>query len=233
MSAAAKRAHFAPQPHRRAMIAKVHLASKQLGLDEDTYRSVLHEVTGHMSAADCSEADLARLVDHFRARGFRPLAKPKKPGQRAAADHAPARKARALWISLYHLAAIDNASEQALEAFARRQLKVEALQWADQAQCYKLIEALKAIAERHGWQQDDIPASVGVNQKIRTLKVRLLDAIVAKLKDAGLADKSWTLEDVAWRLCGLELPFGLPGQSTERLDEITRSLGAKLRDDRP
>ena len=76
MNAVAKKARFAPHPHRRAMIAKVHLASKQLGLDEDTYRSVLHQVTGHMSAADCSEAELSAVVEHFRARGFAPLAKP-------------------------------------------------------------------------------------------------------------------------------------------------------------
>lgn len=234
MNAVAKSARFAPHPHRRAMIAKVHLASKQLGLDEDTYRSVLHQVTGHMSAADCSEAELSAVVEHFKARGFAPLARPKKRGRPAAADHPAAKKARALWISLGHLGAIDNVSEQALEAFARRQLKVTALQWADQALCYKLIEALKAIAQRHGWEQGGFPPGDGPSQKLRTLKVRLCDAILVRLKDAGIVPPGWRLEDAAWRLCGIEAgEGGVFGWDLQKLDAVAMGLGRKLKEDRP
>lgn len=230
---AARKARFAPQPHRRAMIAKVHLASKQLGLDEDTYRSVLFQVTGQMSAADCSEAELTELVEHFKARGFK--ARPaKKPGQRTAADHLPARKARALWISLYHLGAIDNSSEQALEAFARRQLKVDALQWADQAQCYKLIEALKAMAERHGWRQGGLPPTMNGNAKLRALKLRLCEAIWRKLVDKAFVPENWLIEDAAFRLCGITSAVGgCLSWDLQQLDAVAAALGRKLREDRP
>ncbi|MFX8708345.1 regulatory protein GemA, partial [Acinetobacter baumannii] len=70
--------------------------------------------------------------------------------------HPMARKARALWISLHKLGVVHNPSEQALEAFAKRQLGCEKLVWARQSDAYRLIEALKSMAERAGWRQHNI-----------------------------------------------------------------------------
>lgn len=233
MKAVVKKARFAPYPHRRALIAKVKLASKQLGLDDDTYRSVLAQVTGQMSAADCSEAELAAMVEHFKARGWQ--AKPaRKVGKRPAADHPVARKARAMWISLYHLDAIDSSSEQALEAFARRQLKVDALQWADQSLGYRLIEALKAVAERHGWTQGEFPPNADASQKLHILKRRLCDAILTKLKDKTLVPSGWRLEETAFQLCGIDSDAGGAfSWDIQVLDAVAAALGRKLREDRP
>lgn len=233
MNAVVKKARFAPHPHSRALIAKVKLASKQLGLDDDTYRSVLAQVTGQMSAADCSEAELAALVEHFKARGWK--ARPaRKVGRRPAADHPVAKKARAMWISLYHLGAVDNSSEQALEAFARRQLKVDALQWADQSLGYRLVEALKAMAERHGWLQGGFPPHADASRKLLTLKRRLCEAILVKLKGEGFVPMRWELEDAAFRLCGFESDSGGAfSWDIQRFDAVAAALGCKLREDRP
>ena len=122
--------------HRRAMIAKINIARQQLAMDEDEYRQGLLDQTGHLSLRECSDRELDRMLDWLKRKGFRPL-----PGKKAA-DHPMARKARALWISLYHLGAVHNPAEQALEAFAQRQLKCERLNWARQSDSYLLIEAL-------------------------------------------------------------------------------------------
>jgi len=106
--------------HRRAMLAKIHVARKELALAEDDYRQIMLDETGNTSAADCTEGELERALKRFAALGFKP--QPAKASSRAA-QHPMARKARALWISLYHLGAVRSPSEQALEAFARRQLK--------------------------------------------------------------------------------------------------------------
>ncbi|HEX7821066.1 MAG TPA: regulatory protein GemA [Sphingobium sp.] len=231
MSAAARRAvpaqFDASAQRRRSLLAKVHLARKQLGMDEDTYRGAMHEATGHMSAGDCSEVELAKALKHFEARGFAP--KPRTKGGRRPATHKLAGKARALLISLYHLNAVDSASEQALEAWAARQLKVVALQWADQTQCDKLIEALKAVAERNGWSQKLIGhyAKMDSAGKVHVLKYRLCEAILVKLKDKGVAPADWSLDIAAWRLCGLD--FG-PAKTGEDLELCARSLGRKLRE---
>lgn len=154
---------------RRAAVVKVQIARKELGLADDDYRSILERLTGQTSSAACSDAELGRVLDEFKAKGWTPKVAaggkakagrvptstgtaprsiPNRP-----ADHPAAKKARALWLSLWNLGEIRDPSEAALEAFARRQLKVERLQWADQGLTYKLIEALKAMAERAGWSQ--------------------------------------------------------------------------------
>lgn len=149
MSAAAARPLVAA--HRRAMIAKVHLGAKDLGLDEDARRDVLQRVTGHRSSADCTDDQLDAVLAEFKRLGW----KSTTPGGKAgAAKHPVALKARAMWISLWNLGAIRNGSEKALEAFAARQLGVDRLQWADQAKGKSLLEALKKMAEREGWSQD-------------------------------------------------------------------------------
>lgn len=214
--------------YRRALTAKVHLAKKALGLSEDDYRATLLRLTGHSSSTDCSEAQLVKLIDHFKSSGFVPTASPKSAKtRRQPADHPSARKARALWISLYHLGSIDNPSEAALEAFARRQLKVAALQWADQAQCYKLVEALKAMAKRDGWSQD-VGTAKG-DRAVHMLKVRLVEAIMAKLREKDIIPANWTISEAVFRLCGMETEFSSIFTTSE-LEQIAAHLGAKLRE---
>lgn len=183
MNAAAK--YDPAAQRRRSMLAKVHLAKKELGLDEDTYRAILKRLTGEASAADCGEAQLGAVLDEFKVKGWKPAVgggagrSSGRAPRAKPADHPSARKARALWISLHQLGVIHNASEEALEAFARRQLRVEKMQWADQARIYRLIEALKAMAEREGWSQHldvrDRP------RQVRVLKERLFRAQERKL----------------------------------------------------
>lgn len=208
--------------HRRSMLGKVHIAKAQLGLDGDDYAAVLLRVTSRTSAADCTERELADLLGEFQRLGFKPL--PKK-GVTPAADHPAARKARALWISLHQLGAICDPSEAALEAFARRQLGCDRLQWANQALSYRLIEALKAIAARHGWHQSVEgvrPAAI-----VLALKRRLVEAQVVKLRAAALVPAEWSVERTIFDLTGIELSdvFG----AIEELDRVARALGVKLR----
>lgn len=215
----------APARFDRAMTAKIHIAKKDLALDEDDYRQILLEETGQTSAARCTEAELEKVIRRFEALGWKPLPKASSTGASRPAQHPVARKARAMWISLYHLGAVESPNERALEAFARRQLKCERLVWADQRQGYKLIEALKAMAERHGWAQTD---ANGNNWTVMKLKERLCEAIVAKLKSADAIPDSWTLNDAAFRLCGIEIGKGGP-VTAEGYDAIAHALGKKLR----
>ncbi len=211
---------------RRAMTAKIHVAKKQLQLDEDDYRQILLEETGRSSSADCTEAELERALRRFEALGFKPLPKAgtAAPANRPA-QHPVARKARALWISLYHLGAVRSPDEKALESFAKRQLGCERLVWANQSQGYRLIEALKAMAERHGWSQVD---ANGNAWSVPKLKERLCEAIVARLKEAGEIPADWTLDIAAFRLCGIE-PGANGPITAEGYDNIAHALGRKLR----
>lgn len=215
----------AADAHRRAMLAKVHIAKKQLGLCDDDYAAIMIRETGHDSAGKCSQAELEKALRAFERQGF--TTKAKAPGAKrgkGAADHPAARKARAMWISLGLLGAIDNTSEAALEAFARRQLKCDRLQWANQTLVYKLVEALKAMAERHGWRQssEGLPRNaIAIN-----LKRRLCDALMGKLWHAGLAPVDWDVNRAAYEFAGIEIDLLFAGPET--LDLVARSLGAAL-----
>jgi hypothetical protein len=218
---------FAPDAQRRALIAKVHIAPKQLGMTEEDYRATLHRVTGRISAAECSVEQLTALVAEFGRKGFRTSGGARQTTAAQRADHPMARKARALWISLGLLCGVQDHSEKALEGFAKRQLGCDRLQWANQAEGDRLIEALKARAERHGWPQS--LAGLGKAHHVHALKRRLCDAILFKLKRSAVIPSSWELGDAAWKLCGLADPDqGL--FETGELDQIANALGRVLRD---
>lgn len=162
MASAAK---IVASPNRRSLIAKVHIAAQDLALTEDTRRELMHRVTGFRSSADCTEAQLVAVLDEYRRLGWTPKVQAAGRRRRGAAPAAArpgrrpantpiAKKCRAMWISLHQLGVVQDASEMALEAFAKRQLGVEALQWADPGQAFRLVEGLKAMANRAGWDQD-------------------------------------------------------------------------------
>lgn len=212
------------QQHRRSMLAKIQIARKDLAMDEDDYRQIVFDKTGRTSLKEASERDLHDVLEVMKAKGFRPLA---KIGQVAAAQHPMAKKARALWISLYHLGAVHNPSEQALEAFGKRQLKCDKLVWARQSDAYLLIEALKGMAVRHGWLQQDL-----ARQKPLTpigLQAGLCQAILAKLKAGGHAPAEWGLHDAMWKLCGEENARD-QAWTAEAYQRLAAQLGAKLRE---
>lgn len=173
---------------RRAAVVKVQIARKELGLDEDTYRAMLERITGRTSSAACTDDQLGAVLDEMKAKGWKPRVVAGGRSGRSARRPAPAaspvaRKARALWISLHQLGVVRDPSEAALERFAARQLGVERLVWASASHGYRLIEALKAMAQRAGWNQ----ATVGLADPEaieRELKARL-DRLIALRNPAG------------------------------------------------
>lgn len=207
---------------RRSMLAKVHIAKKDLVLDEDDYRQILLDEAGVASAGDADTKGLEAILRRFEGLGWKAVA---KRGTAARAQSPMAKKARALWISLWHLGDVRNRSEKALESFAQRQLKCERMAWANQREAAKLIEALKAMAERGGWKQND---EAGKPLSVRALNEGLCEAIVAKLKSAGEVPADWTLDIAAFRLCGVEPGANGPMQAGD-YSALAEQLGNKLR----
>lgn len=211
---------------RNSMLAKVHVAKKQLGMfDDDYYELIMTATKGQCSSAgDCTDAQLVAVLDAFKAKGFRAMPGKAKAG-RHIAMHPMARKARIMWRSLYHLGVVHNPAEEALEVFARKQLKCERLAWAQQSQGGKLIEALKDMGERNGWVQVD---HKGNNLGPLWLNAGLCEAIVKKLKKAGEIPADWTLDITAYRLLGLTTAQCEPW-TVEQFQQLAAGLGEKLR----
>lgn len=216
--APAKRAVFnrADAP-RRGMIGKIEVARAQLGMAEDDFRQIMFEETGQSSRTNCTVAQLQKVIDRLVRLGFKPL--PKK-GSTPQAQSPMAKKARALWISLYHLGVVHNQSEAALEAFAKRQLGCDRLTWARQSDGYKLIEALKEWATRSGWPQTTTPLS---------LQMGLCEAILRRMRRCGLIPQHWQLHNACWQLCGIENAKAGPWTADDYA-HAAAALGAKLRE---
>jgi phage gp16-like protein len=219
-------AQFAPDPQRRVMIAKLHVAKKQLNMADDDYREFLERGTGKRSAADLSHGELAAALAEMKRLGFTEAPKSARPAGKGSFTPA-ASKARAMLISLGLMGVIRDSSEKALEAFARRQLGVDKLAWADQAQVYKLIEALKAIANRNGWNQ----STEGLADPVWTLKLRLCEAIIDRLIDAGIVPVGTALGELAAEVLHDDDSLSRPVMMlTERqLETIAAALGARLK----
>lgn len=216
MNAAAKSLNPA---NRKSLLAKVHMGAKDLGLDDDTRRDLLERVTGHRSAGDCDDAALVSVLNEYRRQGWKPATPQQQMARNitrhAQANHPVAKKARALWISLHQLGVVRDPSEKALEAFGKRQLKVDRLHWADQAQAEPLIRALKTMAQRAGWSQD--LAGIKPKRQVWSLKARLVNAQldtlgrpsmmgIGKLSEAELDATAKALAKEIWAAARIQKP---------------------------
>jgi len=114
---------------RRAEIAKIHIAAKRLGLDENTYRAFLMREGGASSAAELDQAGRSKVLDAFKAAGFIEghvqIAKLEDFD-----DPEPQmRLVRCLWADLAALNALGDASDKALRSLIKRTAKVDSIRW--------------------------------------------------------------------------------------------------------
>jgi phage gp16-like protein len=123
---------------KRNDLAKIHIAKKELGLDEDTYRGILWDRYQHDSAAELSDRQAADLIALFREKGWRPISL----GQRGLIQ--------VLWRKLDAAGAIHHANEYALAAFIEHHTGKHELRQLTVHEASRLIEMLKKWLERAG-----------------------------------------------------------------------------------
>jgi phage gp16-like protein len=149
-----------------ALLGKVHVARKQLALDEGAYRAMLSRITGRTSAGDCNDTQLIAVIEELKAKGWkdRPLRRaPRRAGSRRLAEGDQVSKARALWLNLWHLGETDSPEEALLVAFAKRTTGVEALEWHGVEERDKLIRALRGWLARKGYSEPTAAEGVALN----------------------------------------------------------------------
>jgi phage gp16-like protein len=131
---------------RRRELAKLHVAKKQLGIDDEAWRMICLRVTDGKcdSSAAMTAAMRQALLEELRAKGFAA-----QPGTGAAtrkfrgAQDATARKIRACWLDLKNAGALSDASEAALMKFVEHRTGKQALQFLTVDEAIAVIEALK------------------------------------------------------------------------------------------
>jgi hypothetical protein len=117
-------------------LAKIHIAKKELGLDDTTYRGVLWDRYHVESAAELTNMEAADLLELFREKGWRPASF----GQRGLIN--------ALWRRLEAVGAVHHPGEQALTAFVEHATGKDDLRCLTVHEASRLIEMLKKWLER-------------------------------------------------------------------------------------
>lgn len=126
---------------RNAELAQIHVAKKQLALDDDTYRAILWTVGRVRSAGDLDWTGRKQLLEHFKAKGWKPTPPKKKPDPVQVGDQADL--VRALWRDLHQAEKVREPGEAALGGWLKRNRLPERVEWLDTKQLTRAIEALK------------------------------------------------------------------------------------------
>lgn len=129
--------------NRLHLIKLIHVARRELRMDDDTYRLLLSGMKGlggATSTADLSVPNLYRVLEQLKQRGFK--VRPSKKQRPLAADD-QSKKIRALWLTLKDLGEVRDPSEEALAKFVLKMTGVQALQWLSSDQASQVIENLK------------------------------------------------------------------------------------------
>ncbi|MDL2401275.1 regulatory protein GemA [Rhizobium mayense] len=172
-------------------IAALHVAKKQLGLDDDTYRAKLARITGKTSAKDMTEAERQKVLTVFRNEGFAPAGADRRRDGRQKLSGRYAGKLQALWIAGWNLGIVRDRDDAALIAFVKRQTGIDHTRFLHHADdAARVIEALKNWLTREGgvgWRRDRLAPSWGNEPEYR-----IAQAQFARIK--GWKEKQFWVE---------------------------------------
>lgn len=134
-----------------AATAIINMAKTQLGLDEDTYRAKLRNITGETSLRKMTETQLNQVIKVFENEGFRRGPKKSRNDGRRELTGPYLRKLRALWISGYNLGIIRNPDDRAMIAWIEEQTGIPDTRFLRaHADARAAIEGLKGWLQREG-----------------------------------------------------------------------------------
>ncbi|PLP96027.1 regulatory protein GemA [Pseudomonas sp. FFUP_PS_473] len=131
---------------RNQQLSKIHIAKKDLGMDDDSYRAMLVRIAGKTSAKDLSPLQTANVLRELERLGWQPKRGRAKP--KPAAD-------RAKLVSKIEAQLADAGRPWAYgDGIAKRLYKVEKVEWLNPEQLRGVVAALAYDAKRHGRQHE-------------------------------------------------------------------------------
>ncbi len=129
-------------------IKLIHIAKKQLNLDDDIYRHLLTSETKKTSTKDMTVWELEKVIKNLKTKGFKVRSNSRK--EKITAAEPMHKKIRSLWLTLAERGAVKNRSEKALNAYIKRITGVELMNWLSDSESVKVIETLKKWLSRVG-----------------------------------------------------------------------------------
>ncbi|MBL4799816.1 MAG: regulatory protein GemA [Oleispira sp.] len=141
---------------RTNLISKIHIAKKQLNMDDDTYRAFLSVTVKKASCAGMSFSELHQVVEALKKKGFKvkPKASTAKNANKKMSPVSKGRridKLRAIWITMAKAGHLKDGSETALlswtqgEVIKQGGIPVDSLEWLESQGkiLNKVLEQLK------------------------------------------------------------------------------------------
>ncbi|MCL1550485.1 gp16 family protein [Xanthomonas nasturtii] len=131
---------------RKTQLAKIHLAAKQKGLDEATYRALLVRITGKDSAAKMTAEERALVIAEFVRLGFKDVQRTGRkrqwPGEPKNLSEVPMlRKVQALLADAKRPWSYAHST-------AKQMYQIDRVEFLNQDQLHRLVAALQADANR-------------------------------------------------------------------------------------
>jgi phage gp16-like protein len=119
---------------RRRDLSKIHIAKKDLALDDDTYRVIVSQIGGAASgsSADLDLAGRRKVLEHFKSKGWKPRkARASRAAKSAArtsggeilASDGQVKMIRSIWIQMSDAGVIKNRMEQGLRAWVKAETR--------------------------------------------------------------------------------------------------------------
>lgn len=130
---------------RNLQLSKIHIAKKDLGLDDETYRALLGRVAGVRSAKDLNPRQIGHVLAEFTRLGWQSTT-----AEKARKAPAPAPDREKLMSKVEAFLAEAKRSWAYADGMALRMFKVERVEWLDPEQLRKVVAALTYDARRHG-----------------------------------------------------------------------------------
>jgi hypothetical protein len=186
-----------------AAIKMIHVAKRELGMNDDDYRVVLGRATrgATTSLREMTDGQLQAVIGEMKKLGF---AAKSKAGEQLG-PFGP--KLLALWLSGWNLGVFRDPGQKALVAFVERQTKIARVQWVrDPRDAAKAVDGLKLWIAREAdveWPTSAVAAG-------REYKIAV---IAAQHRLLGLGER---YADSA-------------ANSDAQLDKIIAALGARIR----
>jgi len=132
---------------RKAELGKIHIAKKQLGMDDDTYRDMLFTIARVRSAAQLDAQGRRDVLRHLRACGFKAERLRNYPGRPKNIDS----EARGPLLRKIEALLTDAGRPwNYAQGMARKMFHVDQLEFCSQDQLRRLVAALEYNARRHG-----------------------------------------------------------------------------------
>lgn len=218
------RSYRSPPPISGGQIKALHAEARRQKLDDDAYRDFLQRETGQRSCKGLSWGEAQRCLDALK-RGSTTsqsvvdnnLKRDDRPSRALRLEGPYAAVSRALWISAWNLGLIEDRSDRALVAFARRQTGIDHLDWVKEgADGAKVLEALKSWIAREAGVQWELPVEERRRLNVSLTRWRKLAVIQAQVR--------------ILRQAGETAGAFLDHRTTNRaLDDLARDLGARVR----